>query len=299
MRKLLFIFNPCAGRGDIRKHLAQIVDIFTKADFETVVYPTQCRGDATKKVIQDGCRFDRIIAAGGDGMLNELINGIEQLPCVVEVGYIPMGTANDFAVSNHIPRRVLEAAQLAVSDHVSTRDVGNFNGRDFSYVAAFGIGTNISYDTTQRFKNHFGMLAYRLSAIKKLDLPHMERFCRTLTITANGQTITDRFLYGAVSNSHSIAGMKYLAAKDVQLDNGLLDGLFIRKPKNPNQLRKLIGRLLAKDFDADCFTFLRAPEFEIEMESAPWTLDGENGGEHEKIHIFAKKQALHIALPEE
>lgn len=299
MKKLLFIFNPHSGTGAIGKHLLQVLDIFTKAGYEVVAYPTQASRDGVIKIIRDAERFDRVVVSGGDGMLHELVNGILRLPQPMVVGYIPTGTVNDFAFSTRIPRTIPEAATLAVSDNVKKLDVGNFGGRFFAYVAAFGIGTNASYDTDQKAKNRWGFLAYASNALKGIELSNLDANCRQMTIRAAGQVLEGNFVFGALSNSRSIAGMTNLVAKDVELDDGLLDGLFIRLPKNLHELDRLRNSLKARNFDSECMHFIRAERFEIESEPAAWTLDGEWGGEHTKVTVTTEKMVLNIALPEE
>lgn len=299
MKKLLFIFNPHSGTGEICKYLGSVLDIFTKSGYEVVAYPTQASRDCTVKIIRDGERFDRIVAAGGDGMLHELINGVLHLNVPKQIGYIPTGTVNDFARSNQIPRSIPEAAKIAAGENIGVLDAGNFSGRYFSYVAAFGIGTSVSYATDQKQKNRWGMLAYAANAMKELDLAHIRSACRNMVIKAEDTILTGKFLFGSISNSRSIAGMKNLVAKDVELDDGVLDGLFIRMPRSVREYEQLQSSLITRNFDAGCMYFIRAELFEIQSDPTVWTLDGENGGEYSDIEIVTEKQALHIALPKE
>ena len=299
MKTLLFLFNPHSGKGEICKHLGTVLDLFTKAGYEVVAYPTQASWDCTAKILQDGGRFDRIVAAGGDGMLHELINGVLKLETAKEIGYIPTGTVNDFARSNRIPRSIPDAARVAAGDRIAALDAGNFAGRYFSYVAAFGLGTSVSYATDQKHKNRWGVLAYAANAIKELELSHVRSACRNMTIQAGDTVLEGNFIFGSISSTRSIAGMKNLVARDVELDDGVLDGLFIRTPKNVREFEQLKNSMLARNFDASCMHFVRSDRFEIDSEPTVWTLDGENGGEHTKIEITTAHKALHIALPEE
>lgn len=298
MKKMLFIFNPHSGTGEICKHLAVVLDTFTKAGYEVVAYPTQASRDCTVKIIRDGDRFDRIVAAGGDGMLHELINGVLRLDSAKEIGYIPTGTVNDFARSNGIPRNIPAAAKIAVGDRIGALDAGNFDGRFFSYVAAFGIGTSVSYATDQKQKNRWGFLAYAANAMKELEWAKIKSACRNMTIIAGDAVLTGNFILGSVSNSRSIAGIKNLVARDVELDDGVLDGLFIRMPKSVREYEQLQNSLIARNFDASCMYFIRSDHFEIDSEPTAWTLDGERGGEYTKVRISTENKALHIALPE-
>lgn len=278
--------------------LAEVLDVFTKAGYEVTAYPTQAPRDGTEKILRDGLRFDRIVAAGGDGMLHELINGVLRLPQPKEIGYIPTGTVNDFARSNFIPRKTADAAKVAAGNHIGVLDAGCFSGQYFAYVAAFGVGTSVSYATDQKAKNRWGVLAYAANALKELELIRVRSACRNMTITAGDTVLKGQFLFGSVSNSRSIGGMKNLVAKDVKLDDGVLDGLFIQMPKTVHEFEQLRNSLIARNFDAGCMHFIRAERFVIESEPAVWTLDGENGGEYTHIDIATENQVLHIALPE-
>jgi len=299
MKKLLFVFNPHSGTGEICRHLADILDIFTKADYETVAYPTQGPKDGIKKVVSDGERFDRIVVSGGDGMLHELINAVLLLNKPITVGYIPTGTVNDFASTNNIPRNITEAAEVAVSDNIKALDVGKFQNEYFSYVAAFGTATNIAYDTDQRAKNTWGVLAYLANAIKSFNPIAINSACRHMKIKTDTEILEGDYAFGAISNSMSIAGLSNLTGRDVVLDDGILEGLFIKKPEDIFDIDEISNALAFRDFDYPCISYVKSSRFEIESDTVAWTLDGENGGEHSNITVTAEKQVLHIALPQD
>ena len=104
-KKLLFIFNPKSGKGLIKEHLVNIVDIMTKAGYKITIYPTQCQGDAIKKVRKNAEKYDLVVCSGGDGTLDEVVTGMEQSEVNVPIGYIPAGSTNDFANSLGIPKK--------------------------------------------------------------------------------------------------------------------------------------------------------------------------------------------------
>lgn len=298
MKRLLFVFNPHSGTGKIRKQLSEVLDIFTKSGYETVVYPTQAPGDGMKKILAEGAAYDRIVTAGGDGMLHELVNAAAFLPGSVSVGYLPAGTTNDFAAANHIPGNLLEAAAIAASDHIGALDIGSFQEKYFAYVAAFGMITGVSYETDQKLKNRLGFLAYILKTLQSIDPEHFEAACSRMTIEFEDTLLTGEFVFGAISNSTSVAGMKNFMDGSVVLDDGILEGLFIRKPRTLLELEQMKKGLVDRNFNATGLFSVRAERFVIHSEPTAWTLDGENGGEHEFVQISAKKQALRIALPE-
>jgi hypothetical protein len=111
----LLIVNPNAGRSQIKGRLTDVLDTFTKAGFWTEVYITQKPGETTSVAKTRGPKLDRIVCCGGDGTLDEAINGLMQiLPASrPELGYIPAGTTNDFAHSMNLPVDVLAAAKKA------------------------------------------------------------------------------------------------------------------------------------------------------------------------------------------
>ncbi len=298
MRKALFLFNPHAGKGKINSGLSTVIDLLTKSGFLVTTYPTQARGDAVLRIKQWGEDYDRVVVAGGDGMLHEAVNGIMALEKKPDLGYIPTGTVNDFAVSNAIPKALARSAQVAAADHTEKVDLGRFNGEYFSYVAAFGAVTDVPYTTDQGAKNTFGFLAYLFNAAKYMDMRTLFGACRQITITTDGGIIDGEFLLGCISNSRSIGSLKQILPKDVRLDDGLLEGLFIRKPANLLELNNVLNALLVGNLKAKNIVSVKSARFDLEFgQEAAWTLDGEDGSVHKNVSISACRQCLPVLLP--
>ena len=158
-KKLLFIFNPKSGKGQIRNQLLAIVDTFVKSGYEVTIYPTQAKADAVRKVAEAADEYDLVVCSGGDGTLDEVVTGMMQCDGIVPIGYIPAGSTNDFAQSLKIPKNMLQAADVAVNGQAFPCDVGVFNEDYFVYIAAFGLFTDVSYMTNQKLKNIFGHVA--------------------------------------------------------------------------------------------------------------------------------------------
>ena len=150
MKKILFIYNPNAGKGLLKPKLSDIVDLFVKSGCEVVIYPTQSYHDAYKKVKRYEEDYDIVVCSGGDGTLDEVVTGMMKRGGKTPVGYIPTGTTNDFANSLHIPKDLLSAADAAVNGKPFHCDIGQFNDDYFVYVAAFGLFTDVSYQTKLR-----------------------------------------------------------------------------------------------------------------------------------------------------
>ena len=282
-KKLYFLFNPTSGKGRIREHLLEIVDIFTKAGYEVTVHPTQAQGDAQRLTEELADEYDLIVCSGGDGTLDEVVTGLIRSDSLTPVGYIPAGSTNDFAQSLQIPSNMVKAAETVVNGRAFPCDVGAFNDDTFIYVAAFGLFNDVSYQTNQRLKNIFGHAAYVMEGAKRLyDIPSYY-----LEVEVNGETIRDEFIYGMVSNSVSVGGVKNLMSQTVELDDGLFEVMLIRMPQNPLQLNEIMTNLvMPKSCDTPYIFTCKTDHIEIRSEDAvPWTLDGEFGGEHKEVQI--------------
>ena len=297
MKRMLFIYNPRAGKELLKAQLSDIIDIFVKAGYEVVVYPTQSYRDAYKKILEfDASRYELIVCSGGDGTIDEVVTGMMHRSTRIPIGYIPTGTTNDFANSLHIPKGLLKAADNAVNGVVFPCDVGQFNDDIFVYVAAFGIFTDVSYETKQEVKNILGHLAYVLEGTKRLfNVPSYR-----IRVTHDGEEIEDEFILGMVTNSRSVGGFRNMIGKNVVFDDGLFEVTLIRKPTNPIALQEIIAALLIEQVDTKHMYTFKTGEITFEsLEEIPWTLDGEFGGEHDEVVIRNMKQQLEIMVPGE
>lgn len=295
-QRLLFVFNPKSGTGVIRNHLVDIVDIMVKAGFEVTIYTTQSKGDAKQKIAAEGAGYDRIVCSGGDGTLKEVVEGIVEADLNVPLGYIPTGSTNDFASSAGIPSNMQKAAKVAVGKHIEQFDVGQLNGENFVYVAAFGLFTEVSYETPQELKNALGHAAYILSAAKSLSsIPSY-----LMHIETDKKTIDDHFIYGMISNSTSVGGFKGMTGKDVDLRDGMFEVTLIKNPKDAVELNEIIGYLTGAIKKTKMVYAFKTSALNLcSNVDVAWSLDGEFGGKHsmvtvknlcKRVQIFTEKQ---------
>lgn len=295
MKKMLFIYNPNAGTGLLKPKLSDVLDIFVKGGYEVTVYPTQRYHDALSKTISYEGDYDLVVCSGGDGTLDEVVTGMSKRDRQVPVGYIPAGTTNDFANSLHISKDMLEAADTAANGVPFPCDVGVFNDDIFVYIAAFGLFTDVSYETKQSMKNVLGHLAYVLEGTKRIfNIPSYH-----IKVTYNEEVLEDEFVFGMVTNSRSVGGFKGIIGKDVVFDDGEFEVTLIKTPKNPIELNEIIASLVIKQIDSKHMYSFRTGHIRFEsVEEIPWTLDGEFGGEHDDVVIKNKKQGLRIMVAE-
>lgn len=295
MKNMLFIYNPNAGTGLLKPKLSDVLDIFVKAEYEVTVYPTQKYHDALMKTLSYTQDYDLVVCSGGDGTLDEVVTGMARREKQVPVGYIPAGTTNDFANSLHISKDVLEAANTAANGVPFSCDIGVFNDDYFVYIAAFGLFTDVSYETKQSMKNVLGQLAYVLEGTKRLfNIPSYQ-----IRVTHDGGVLEDEFVFGMVTNSKSVGGFRGIIGKDVVFDDGEFEVTLIKTPKNPIELNEIIGALVIKQINSQHMYSFRSGHTRFEcLEEIPWTLDGEFGGEHDEVEIWNRKQGLEIMVAE-
>ena len=293
MRKLLLIINPVAGRNQAQADLFKMVRVFAEHDCEVTVYPTRGPQDCTRKVLADAGRFDLVVCCGGDGTLNEMVSGMMQREEPVPMGYIPLGSTNDFAASLHLPSHVEEAALRCVEGTAFHMDVGSLNDRYFNYIAASGAFTEASYATPQQIKNALGHLAYILEGIKSLGRLQPIH----VRITADGETFEEDYLFGAVTNTVSLGGVLRLDPSRVLLDDGMYELLLVKNPQNPAEAQAMLSALMLQNYDGPLVRMLRASDILFESNhEISWTIDGEFGGSFSTTHILNNKNAVTLMV---
>ncbi|MBR0137836.1 MAG: YegS/Rv2252/BmrU family lipid kinase [Erysipelotrichaceae bacterium] len=296
--KVLFVYNPMAGQIQIKNQLWDIINTFSAADYDLTVVATQRSMDGYRVVSKKGAEYDMVVCSGGDGTLNEVINGLltismEKRPVL---GYIPAGSTNDYASSLKLPKDMTKAAELIVSGTPHKFDMGMFNSRYFVYVAAFGAFTEVSYATDQSIKNMIGHLAYVLSGIKSLS--NIKAY--KVRVEADGVVREDEYIYGMASNSLYVGGLYDLSKEGVKLDDGLLEVMLVKNPKGLDQLGSIVSYLLGISSESDMIEVFKAEKVRfIPQEEVSWTLDGEYGGCPEQVEITVEKQSISIVVGED
>ena len=274
-KKLLFIVNPRAGKRKSREPLFDAVSIYSEAGYLVSVRVTSHPGEATELAEDLGEEFDLVVCHGGDGTLNETVNGVMRIPKEKRpaVSYLPGGSTNDFAASLNISSNPAEAALSAMRLEPRKLDVGRFGERNFVYVASFGAFTKTTYTVPQDIKNVFGHFAYMLDGVKNLDTLCPYR----MKITADGEVFDGEYLFGAISNSTSIAGLMKLSDEEVLFNDGLFELLLVPVPRTSAAMQALILALVNKDYyNSEGLIFRHVKHVTAETaEDIPWTLDGE------------------------
>ncbi len=293
MNKMLFVYNPRSGRGLIKSNLFDIINIFTEGGYEVTAYPTQGALDAYKKISEAALDYDIVTVSGGDGTLSEAVKALMELEEKIPLGYIPAGSTNDFATSMSIPKKMTDAAHEILDGVFFEYDIGKFNDNYFVYIAGFGMLTDVAYETPQERKNIFGHAAYIVEGLKRL---HTYKGI-DMTVIHDGIEESGNFLVGLVSNSTSIAGVRFYAGDEIHFDDGLFEVTLVRTPTNPLVLQQtlndaIMNRLNTKNFLSfkTSFVTFRASE------PVSWTLDGEAGGSLTEASIENCHRAIKLVI---
>ena len=240
-----------------------------------------------------GGDFNLVVCHGGDGTLNETVNGIMRLPREKRppLSYLPGGSTNDFAASLSISSDPALAAQSAMRLQPRDLDVGVFNEKNFVYVASFGAFTRTAYTVPQDIKNMFGHFAYLLEGVKDL-----ETLCPyPMKITADGEVFEGEYLFGAVCNSTSIAGLMKLSPDAVYLCDGQFELMLVPVPKTPLQLQRTIRAIVYEEYETSNARIFRHVTAESDG-SIPWTLDGEYAPGVPKIEIGIEDNGIQMMI---
>lgn len=288
--------NPCSGKKKGSRSLSEIVGIFNKAGWEVTVHMTAAPGDGARTVAARAQEFDLVVCSGGDGTFNEVASGLIRSGVGCPLGYIPAGSTNDFASSLGLSKDILQAARDIVEGTPQTYDMGRFGDRYFSYVASFGAFTRTSYATPQNVKNALGHLAYILGGIK--DLLSLHGYDVRFE-TDEGKVFSDSYIFGAVSNSTSVAGILTLDPALVDLNDGMFELLLVKCPLNLIELNECVQALSKQNYDSPMLTFCPAHRMTVTADpEMDWTLDGEYEPGHETVDICNIHNAVRVIVPD-
>ena len=281
-KKLLLIINPVSGKKAVLRMITEIVHVFQRADYTCTLMLTEKSGDARVFVQKYGALHDRIVVAGGDGTLNEAVTGLALSGLSVPLGYIPCGSTNDFARSMGLSSNIETAARHAAKGAPTEIDIGRFGSEYFTYVAAFGMFTDMPYTTSQYTKNIIGHAAYVIDGLINIG----KYTTVNMRINADGEVFQGDYLFGAICNSTSVAGVLTLPDSTVDLRDGLFELLLIQAPDDPVELPLILNGLVRQDYSSEHITFKQCSSLVIEnRDRVKFSLDGERSRVYDTIQV--------------
>ena len=293
-KHMLLLVNPNAGKGAFKSILAETLHTICNGGWLPTVVFTKYAGEAPGIVARHARDFDMVTCIGGDGTLSEVAAGMMRLDEAERrpIGYIPLGTTNDVARTLGISFKPLEAAKCLLTGSPTRYDIGQFGFDNFfTYVAAFGAFTEVSYGTPQETKQALGHLAYMLEGIRSLS----KITDYHAIVEYDDGVLEDDFIFGAVTNSTSVSGLVHLDAGRVDLADGLFEVLLVRKPSDLLALSDILTSVLSSDFSGPNVKFLKSREVRFMFtENVAWTRDGEDGGSHRDVYIVNRHPGVEI-----
>jgi diacylglycerol kinase (ATP) len=276
MKTARIIYNPTAGREAFRRHIGDVLEKLEIAGYETSCHATTGEDDAreaAKKAVERN--FDIIIAAGGDGTLNEVVAGVSPFAKKPKIGLIPMGTTNDFARALQIPRDIDEALDIIIQGESVPVDVGLMNNeRYFINIAGGGRLTELTYEVPSKFKTVLGQLAYYLKGIEMLPSIHATH----LKIEYDGEVFDDEAMMFLIGLTNSVGGFEKLAP-GARLNDGKFTLLILKKCNIAEFVRVVTLALRGEHYEDPLVISTKAEKILVSTsDNVQLNLDGEYGG---------------------
>ncbi|WP_416148778.1 diacylglycerol kinase [Salipaludibacillus sp. HK11] len=275
MKRARLIYNPSSGREHVKKHLPYILEKLEKAGYEASAHATTGK-DSAKNAAIVACerQYDLIIAAGGDGTIHEVINGMAEQEKRPVLGILPGGTSNDFARAIHLPKSIEEACDVLVDGRQQSIDIGKVGEMYFINIAGAGTLTELTYEVPSKLKTMIGQVAYYVKGFEKL--PRIRP--NYVTIEYDGKLFEGDIMLFLVSNTNSVGGFDKLAP-NAYLNDGLFDLLILKKTNLADVVRVTSAALRGEHIHDERVIYVQANRIKVHAETdLQLNLDGEYGG---------------------
>jgi diacylglycerol kinase (ATP) len=269
------IYNPSSGKETMREYLPEILDIFESAGLETSCHMTKSARDtieAARQAAREG--FQYVIAAGGDGTVNEVVNGISTEDKRPVLGILPAGTSNDLAGALGIPRDLIMAAKHLVRFNTRPLDVVQVNDDFFVNIAGCGRITEITYEVPSKMKTALGQLAYYMKGLEKI--PQLRDI--HLDVEATNFAFSGKAMLCLICNSNRVGGYETLAP-EAKLDDGLFDVIIIKHSNLADIIKLATQALKGEHIHNERVVYFQTDWLKVTSEEhVDLNLDGEYGG---------------------
>lgn len=276
MKRARLIYNPSSGREQVKRQLPVILNKLEMAGYETSCHATTPEeGDAIRAArYAIDRKFDLVIAAGGDGTINEVINGLAEQDHRPKIGLIPAGTTNDLARALGIPRTIEKATDVICDGTDIPLDVGRVNDRYFVNIAGGGNLTELTYDVPSKLKTVLGQLAYYLKGMEMLPSIRPS----DMSIEYDGKLFEGEVMLFLVSNTNSVGGFEKLAPLS-SFNDGMFDLVILKKTNLAEFIRIASLAVRGEHIHDPQIIYAKANRIKVHSEEkVQLNLDGEYGG---------------------
>lgn len=300
--RYIFIINPKSGQRALQRSVTKVMERLKEEGHQVEAFQTVLEGDAERFAASlDLCEaIDLLVAVGGDGTVNEVINGIydnkqcyptQDLP---PIAIVPAGTVNDFANHFRLPSKEAGLYQYFTEFYPTQVDIGDVNGRYFTNVVAAGYISDVGYRVQRRHKKRFGRLAYYVEGVYEA-LKYLKQSNRFSFTIGEHQVTLDAYMFIALNTTH-LGGLSYFAPTASSGD-GFLDLFIIKKTGLVGGFLLLIKILLGKHIDDRNVIYFKVKSFQVDANrSLDVDVDGERGCTL-PLKVSVHRQKLTIALP--
>jgi len=295
VEKIKIIYNPNSGRQIVQKNIPMLVELLNKNDYYVTVFRTEKQFDAMYAA-SEACKdnFDVIISIGGDGTVNEVINGMMANSYKPKLAIYPAGTMNDFANYLQIPRAVEEFTKIIMKKNIIKTDVGLGGDRYFLNVAAAGLLTDVAYKVSSESKTVLGKFAYYLESIRELP----KQMFKPITIrTRIGEIEEEReILFFLLANSAYVGGFKFFAP-EATINDGKFDLLIVEKGQFIDAASIFVKMLRGNHTTHPNLKYTQVDELSVECDEVMYVdLDGEQAGKL-PMNFKIKREAIELIIP--
>lgn len=296
MKKCVIVYNQKSGKIKPNEVIDDFYSMAEKYDIDLKVITTKKKGDATSIVEKLSDDIDLVIAAGGDGTLNESIKGNLKRKKKLLMAHLPFGTTNDVGTMYGFSKNYLVDLEWILTGEKKNIDIILINKIPFVYCAAFGNFVNISYDTPKKLKETFGRIGYILFGItemnEKIRMNHIK-------YSVNGEKHEGDYSFIFVTNSTRIGGIDNIY-KDVKLDDNKFEVLFCKIKSKPLLVKALYH---IKNFGVDNIEgceYYKTDKLDITFDEIPdfsWCIDGEEYKHNTNHFEFSINKDVSLLMP--
>ncbi len=291
--KALICYNPFSGKQTIEKKLDYIIKRL-KSRYDVVdCYRSLLEKSITTYIKNFGHNYSLILVAGGDGSLNEAVNGVMSLSNKPTIAYIPFGTVNDVGHMLKLNKNIRKVMDIILNNEPVKMDICKIYDRYFVYASAVGNFTNVSYKAPSRLKKHFGKMAYFMEAARELKADETIY----LTLENDNLKITGKYYVMLALNSKRIAGFRLYRTKPPKLNDGLIDITLLRKQKFKTSIFYLIFFFLFGDHLKRGVETICVNNIKINSPTAlSYNVDGEFAFSSNEVSIEVVHEAINIIV---
>jgi len=295
MKKCIVIINPTSGKNKSAKKIKQFENVLNEYEYEAEVYLTEYKSHATA-IVENIDTADLVISVGGDGTFNEVMQGNFKRKEKLLLAHIPTGTANDIGAMYGYKKNIISNLRLLLDGAEKNIDICTINGLPFTYCAAYGKFTNISYETPKKLKKKFGYLAYLIEGLK--EIRGKTKLC-DIHYTVDNKVYSDKFSFILISNANRIAGINNFY-ENVLLDDNKFEVLFCNLTTKKDIISAIYHLTKTDITRVPGFSFYKVDNLEIEFVITPkkgWSIDGEELEEKTEKYKIEIVRDIKILIP--